>query len=587
MASGNLGDLFVSLGIKDEMSATLRKIVNGMKGIDQATLDAKKRGEDLIKSLNGINGSNFSKVFRDATKYIEDNSKGLANIVSLLKKVEDKADSNAIASKFFGAKDLPRIAEYLTAINSEFAKMAKDEARADSIKAWQSRIANSLEYIKLLQDIDLWQNKIESTRSRNPNVNSKELDAAEKSLANIRSQIVGLLSSGGVDTSGVLGSINKLLSIAKKNISETISKFKEENPLSVFSGGAAKVEADIARVTEKLAKMRDLMSEGTAKGYSTSMLGGNITELSNLLQRLQAALNNKSVLTDAGQMKNLLSDVALGMTKASAATQAYGREKGKVIAQEREHENAVKSLQKEWKDLTTSGFRGGRFVTPGSKEAAQGYLDIANAYKKAVDTLQTKHGEAKINLTKLLDEYNKEVKELESKIKAISPKMDGLAWNGKKLSPKDLAAYEELTKQLEHLKNTKGADSILAQTNFDIEERKLQRLIGLIKDYEQLSERVAKGTYKPYDAIISTFSLSSFPIGTVGSMMLGIVIIIFVIFSSSSASSLSSAASSSENSFTFAFASSALSFSPLAINAPISLDMRFLSARSDSTRCLV
>lgn len=345
MASGNLGDLFVSLGIKDEMSATLRKIVNGMKGVDQATLDAKKRGEDLIKSLNGINGSNFSKIFRDATKYIEDNSKGLANIVSLLKKVEDKADSNAIASKFFGAKDLPRIAEYLTAINSEFAKMAKDEARADSIKAWQSRISNSLEYIKVLQDIDLWQNKIESTRSRNPNVNSKELDAAEKSLANIRSQIVGLLSSGGIDTSGVLGSINKLLSIAKRDVSGIISKFKEENPLSVFSGGAAKVEADIARVTEKLAKMRDLMSEGTTKGYSTSMLGGNITELNNLLQRLQSALSNKSMLTDAGQMKNLLSDVALGMTKASAATQAYGREKGKVIAQEREHNNELSKLE--------------------------------------------------------------------------------------------------------------------------------------------------------------------------------------------------------------------------------------------------
>lgn len=347
MASGNLGDLFVSLGIKDEMSATLRKIVNGMKGVDQATLDAKKRGEDLIKSLNGINGSNFLKVFRDATKYIEDNSKGLANIISLLKKAEDKADSNAIASKFFGAKDLPRIAEYLTAINSEFAKMSKDEARADSIKAWQSRISNSLEYIKVLQDIDLWQNKIDSTRSRNPNVNSKELDAAEKSLANIRSQIVGLLSSGGIDTSGVLGSINKLLSIAKRDVSGIISKFKEENPLSVFSGGAAKVEADIARVTEKLAKMRDLMSEGTTKGYSTSMLGGNITELNNLLQRLQSALSNKSMLTDAGQMKNLLSDVALGMTKASAATQAYGREKGKVIAQEREHNKELAKLEQQ------------------------------------------------------------------------------------------------------------------------------------------------------------------------------------------------------------------------------------------------
>ena len=60
MASGNLGDLFISLGIKDEMSKTLQKIVKGMNGVDQATQDAKKRGEELIASLNRANGNNFS-----------------------------------------------------------------------------------------------------------------------------------------------------------------------------------------------------------------------------------------------------------------------------------------------------------------------------------------------------------------------------------------------------------------------------------------------------------------------------------------------------------------------------------------------
>lgn len=54
MAGGNLGDLFISLGIKDEMSKTLQKIVKGMNGVDQATQDAKKRGEELVASLNQI-----------------------------------------------------------------------------------------------------------------------------------------------------------------------------------------------------------------------------------------------------------------------------------------------------------------------------------------------------------------------------------------------------------------------------------------------------------------------------------------------------------------------------------------------------
>lgn len=156
--------------------------------------------------------------------------------------------------------------------------------------------------------------------------------------------------------------------------------------------------------------------------------------------------------------------------------------------------------EKAWKKETKSGFRGGLYATPGRSEAAKGYLDIANAYKKAADELQTKHNDANSKLTKLLDEYNKEVKELESKIKAISPKMDGLAWNGKKLSPTDLAKYEELAKQLEHLKNTKGADIVFDQAKITAEEEKIQRIISLVREYEKLSERVSKSTYKPYDA---------------------------------------------------------------------------------------
>ena len=74
MADGNMGNLFVSLGIKDEMSNALQKIIKEMKGVDQATQEAKKRGEELVSSLNSINGNNFSKVFIGAkTKCVKMN----------------------------------------------------------------------------------------------------------------------------------------------------------------------------------------------------------------------------------------------------------------------------------------------------------------------------------------------------------------------------------------------------------------------------------------------------------------------------------------------------------------------------------
>lgn len=334
MADGNMGNLFVSLGIKDEMSNALQKIIKEMKGVDQATQEAKKRGEELVSSLNSINGNNFSKVFRDVNEYIEKNSKGVSGIVKMLNTLKAE-DLNALTSKFLGARNFTNIASILRTANAELEKMSGNEDKAGNVKIWQSKISNALDYIKLLQDINEQQTKISNTKSENPNVDTKSLDNARKSLAGIRSEIAGLLSSGGVDDANVLKGFQKLLSVAKKDVKDIVSTFKKDNVLSNFSGGAAKVEADIARVTEKLAKMRDLMSEGTQKGYSTSMLTGSISELDNILTRLNAAKLNPTMLTDAAQMRNLISDVLVEMVKATAATQAYGREKGKVIAQEK------------------------------------------------------------------------------------------------------------------------------------------------------------------------------------------------------------------------------------------------------------
>ena len=142
MAGGNLGDLFISLGIKDEMSKTLQKIVKGMNGVDQATQDAKKRGEELVASLNQINGNNFSKIFREANEYIEKNTKGIANIAKMLKG-SGINDTNILTGKFLGAGNLAKIASLFGTINSELQRMSKNEDDADRVKAWQNRISNA------------------------------------------------------------------------------------------------------------------------------------------------------------------------------------------------------------------------------------------------------------------------------------------------------------------------------------------------------------------------------------------------------------------------------------------------------------
>lgn len=307
MADGNLGDLWFQLGVKDNTSKELQKIIDKLKTGDDAA-------NALLRALQGF-GTKKSGFKEQAEK----------------------------------AKEF---ADILNEINRRISKLKKND-KSDEAKDLQLAVKNALSYLDMLQRINIERSKISELRSLNPNVDTSKLREAELMLENINNQLFRLQNKaqggggGGVDSAKVLQDYAKVLQMTFRDVKQITDQFKKENPLSAFSGGAAKVEADIARVTEKLARMRDLMAEGALKGFNTNMLSGSITELDKILARLQAASGNKSILTDAAQMKNLLSDVAVEMTKAAAATQAYGREKGKVIAQEREFAAASKLSAKD------------------------------------------------------------------------------------------------------------------------------------------------------------------------------------------------------------------------------------------------
>lgn len=348
MADGNIGSLWLSLGIRDEMSKAIEKITKDMRGVDEATQKAKREGESLVKALEGINGNNFARVFREANAYIAKNSKEISGIAKILKNL---GDSNAFTGTLLKAKGLEETAAALRKANAELAVLAKTEGKEADVSQWRTKISNALDYIKLLQDIIGQEKKLDNTKALNPNVDTKSLDNAKKSLEGFRAEMTRLLQSGGVDDSNVLGSFKKLLDVAKKDVQDIVATFKKDNPLSLFSGGAAKVETDLARVTEKLARLRDLMAEGTRKGFMTDMLGGSITELDKIMARLNAAKLNPTMLTDVSQMRTLISDVLVEMTKATVAESAYRRERGKTVEVERavnqEISNEHKAAQQE------------------------------------------------------------------------------------------------------------------------------------------------------------------------------------------------------------------------------------------------
>mgnify|MGYP004503655479 CR=1 FL=1 len=433
MAGGNLGDLWFQLGVKDNTSKELQKIIDKLKTGDDAA-------NALLRALQGF-GTKKSGFKEQAEK----------------------------------AKEF---ADVLNEINRRISKLKKND-KGNEAKDLQLAVKNALSYLDMLQRINIERSKISELRSLNPNVDTSKLREAELMLENINNQLFRLQNKaqggggGGVDSAKVLQNYAKVLQMTFRDVKQITDQFKKENPLSAFSGGAAKVEADIARVTEKLARMRDLMAEGALKGYNTNMLGGSITELDKILARLQAASGNKSILTDAAQMKNLLSDVAVEMTKAAAATQAYGREKGKVIALEREHERAINKFNA---------------IQTGENQKKKALADIEILLKN-IDALSSRGIGLGQDVSKL-ESVRSEIERIKEDIRSISGK--GLTGQEFKNALANLSEYK--TRAHDIMKDQRDMNSAaIGQQNFRKQiESTIQNLNNQRAAFEKNSSVVAK-----------------------------------------------------------------------------------------------
>ena len=241
--------------------------------------------------------------------------------------------------------------DILNQINAAIEKIRKNDYGGDKdAKEFADRANKALEYLKLLHRIDLAQTKIEGTKASNPNIDSSKIKEALGLITHFREQLTALESSQfltGVDKANVLKMYSDVWKMTLDQVQSITSKFEKKNPLSDFDNNFTKLDAKIDAFREKLSKLRDLMSEGTSKGFNTSMLTDRIIGLNGVITRMENAMGNQKQLSDGALMKQLFSDMAVEMGKATTATRTYGREKGKVIAQEKEFAAASKLSAKD------------------------------------------------------------------------------------------------------------------------------------------------------------------------------------------------------------------------------------------------
>lgn len=311
-----------------------------------------------------VEDKGLNKMLNEATAAREKDVAATQAQISYQLKLNEALDAfKGKASAVIGVKDDSgrKYVDILNAANVAIEKVNKERAKAmkDQGKAFNPndfpdptpRLKKALEYLSLLQRIDIAQKHISEVKAANPNVDTKNIENATRLIENFRNRLLSLqdkMFGTGADNAHVLGMYGKTLAMTLKDVDAIIGKLQKPNPLSDLDGNFSKLDARIDAVREKLAKLRDLMNEGTQKGYNTSMFGERISGLGGVVARMEAAMSNKNgELSNVDKMKQLFSDISVELNKASTAMQAYGREKAKAAAQEREFAVASKLSAKD------------------------------------------------------------------------------------------------------------------------------------------------------------------------------------------------------------------------------------------------
>lgn len=361
-------------GMTAVSSAADKEASSLQKGVEatNAKTDALKKQEEQLKATSAaqkeksateskaaaapktqpfVEDKGLEKMLFDTTAAREKDTAATQTQISYQLKLNEVLDAfKGKASTLLGVKDDSgrKYVDILNEANAAIEKINKARAAAMAREGKDfnpanypdptPRIKKALEYLSLLQRIDIAQKHISEVKAANPNVDTKNIKEATKLVENFRDKLLTLRNDKdtGADNAHVLGAYRKTWAMTLKDVDAIIGKLQKPNPLSDLDGNFSKLDARIDAVREKLAKLRDLMNEGTQKGYNTSMFGERISGLGGVVSRMEAAMSNKNgELSNIDKMKQLFSDISVELNKASTAMQAYGREKAKVVASDR------------------------------------------------------------------------------------------------------------------------------------------------------------------------------------------------------------------------------------------------------------
>lgn len=338
MADGNVGSLFMTLGLKDEISIGLDKVAKKLSGAQKYTNELQSEIANLRKELKSVSGTDISGPFRKSLEFIKKYDESLYNTITRTNRLAYALrgiTQNKDGKININLSNIPVAIRELAKLNQELNKTdGKDDKRA-----FKTSISNATDYLKLLQTIERKKAELNEIALSSRNIDKGVIASARSAINSIQSEISRQLfniQNGSIIHTDLMPNIKKLLSMSITEMGDYMRNLKKDNPLSVFVNSADMLTSKISAANKKILEMQALMRGSKIPGlFDTSALNS----LRGVVGKMQSLINKegKGEKTDISKINRLVSEYAKLTSQAELATSTFRR-------MSREYDNASARL---------------------------------------------------------------------------------------------------------------------------------------------------------------------------------------------------------------------------------------------------
>lgn len=336
MADGNVGSLFMTLGLKDEISIGLDKVTKKLSSAQKYTDDLQKEVGNLRKELKSASGTDISEPFKKSLEFIKKYDDGIYNAIVrtnrlayALRGITQSKDGKININ----LSNIPVAIRELAKLNQELNKI-EDK---DDKKAFKTSISNATDYLKLLQTIERKKAELNEISLSSRNIDKGVIASARNAINGIQQEISKQLfniQNGSLIKTAIMPEIKKLLSMSITEIGDYMRNLKKDNPLSVFANSADMLTSKIATANKKILEMQSLMRSSKMPNlFDITALNG----LKGVVGKMQSLINKegKGEKTDINKINRLVSEYAKLVSQAELAKSTF-----KQLSREYDNANA-------------------------------------------------------------------------------------------------------------------------------------------------------------------------------------------------------------------------------------------------------